>query len=427
MGLRAASVRHPNAVVMAPALTEANQSQNFSLPPSSPINSVSQNGCYASHEDETSMCKANLKLKYSPRLFNVTPNYSTKKVPPFSGLLQVASDPTQANIIMNTSPTPMGDQTDTMGLQKTGDPMTALLKEKISNDVQQLLNNISADGDLQSSVVDMSGAGDLPQNVEDLMQAWNSNLEAAAQVERGQGDGDTEAIFPIGFDRELFSEVDMMHMCEEEGINQSAAKENRAKELMEDLHRKQLKLERRTEFILRRIRKIQIRHMGQHVGGEVAGLYEYVHRTLKRVKETIAPNELNDGIPVHSIAPHSELFSPEFIKPIGPSEVNELVRKLHVSTLQHSSIARQKPPVKYFGSGSLDTPYTPPRSLVGGNILSLAPGACTELERIAGTLQTELTVIESHVDSDATASSSGAESCDETQTYSNPHQSFLSM
>lgn len=422
MGLRAASVRHPNAVVMAPALTEANQSQNFSLPPSSPINSVSQNGCYASNEDETSMCKVNLKLKYSPRPFNVTPNYSTKKVSPFSGLLQVASDPTQVNIIMSTSPKPMGDQTDIMGLQKTGDPMAALLKEKISNDVEQLLNNISADGELPSNVVDMTGAGDLPQNVEDLMQAWNSNLEAAAQVERGQGDGDTEAIFPIAFDRELFSEVDMMHICEEEGLNQSAAKENRAKELMEDLHRKQLKLERRTEFILRRIRKIQIRHMGQHVGGEVAGLYEYVHRTLKRVKETIAPNELNDGIPVQSVAPRSELLSPEFIKPIGPSEVNELVRKLHVSTLQHSSIARQKPPVKYFGSGSLDASYTPLRSLVG-----LAPGVSTELERVAGTLQTELTVIESHLDSDATASSSGTESCDETQTYSNTHQSFLSM
>lgn len=37
MGLRTASVRRPNAEVMAPALTDATQSQNFNLPTKGPL------------------------------------------------------------------------------------------------------------------------------------------------------------------------------------------------------------------------------------------------------------------------------------------------------------------------------------------------------------------------------------------------------
>lgn len=472
MGLRAASVRHPNAVVMAPALTEAGQSKNFTLPPSSPINSVTKNDGFTSIEDESQMCKTErigiVKRAYTNGQINVTTTatkYITDCCTPVTittkpkeicsnHKLTVASDNHHPNTIMSTCPTSMGDQETTMGLQKTGmDAMTSLLKDKnIPNDVEQLLNNLGAD---------ITGAGDLTQNVDDLMQAWNANMESS-NAERGQGDGpgdvdgetETETIFPIAFERELFSDVDMINMCVDDHLCQSqtaAAKETRAKEMLDDLQKKQVKLERRTEFILRRIRKLQVRHMGSHCSSEVAGLYEYVHRTLRRVKDTSTGTSVSSEINEASATPHNDSVldlpstsaganasasagasaSAEPPQPICTSTVNNLVRKLHLSSVQQSNtLHRQKHVAKYFGSGSSEQLVPIPiRHPAPGTVVvpRFAADVRDEIERVAGTLQTELIAVESQIDSDATASSSGAESCDEMQTYSNPHQNFLSM
>lgn len=141
MGLRAASVRHTNAVVMAPALTEANQSQNFTLPPSSPINANNINDYVLSRDDAAY-------------------NSVTKCPAPFSDGLKLSNRKASKqpfNIIMSEGPTPMGDQEDTMGLQKAGmDVVASLLKDKtISNDVEQLFRNID---------------NDIGPNVDELMQ-----------------------------------------------------------------------------------------------------------------------------------------------------------------------------------------------------------------------------------------------------------------
>lgn len=152
MGLRAASVRHSNAVVMAPALTEASQSQNFALPPSSPINANNINDYVLSQDDSA---------------YNRVTKYSTA----YSNGLKLSNrkaSKRSLNSIMSEGPTPMGDQDDTMGLQKAGmDAVASLLKDKtISNDVEQLLNNLDND----MSGVDMASGADIGQNVDELMQ-----------------------------------------------------------------------------------------------------------------------------------------------------------------------------------------------------------------------------------------------------------------
>lgn len=150
MGLRAASVRHSNAVVMAPALTDANQSQNFSLPPSSPINS---NGDYVLSRDDGSYDGVSKCPTAYPDGLKLSDRKAGKQ---------------SLGIIMSEGPTPMGDQDDTMGLQKAGmDAVASLLKDKtISNDVEQLLNNL----DSVMPGADMGGAADIGQNVDELMQ-----------------------------------------------------------------------------------------------------------------------------------------------------------------------------------------------------------------------------------------------------------------
>lgn len=454
MGLRTASVRHSNAVVMAPALTEAGQSQNFTLPPSSPINSVSQNGDYVTRDDGTRPFKGNTEIvsKYSSvydadgliNSLDKLNNYSLVAGIKAANLKQSreASEgnklPSHLNFIMNNSPTSMGDQEDTMGLQKAGmDAVASLLKDKsISNDVEQLLNNL----DSVMPGTDMGGGGDIEPNVEELMQViknmdvtCNDRLDAPPTDCLGDHSADSaesEAIFPMAFEKDLFSEVDMMTMCEDEPLAASTSKESRAKEIIEDLHKKQLKLERRSEFLLRRLRKLQSRTMGQHVSGEVVGLFEHIHRTLRRVKESGVTVETPDSAFPPSTSTDTSLDNKleEPIKPVSCNTMKNLVKKLEMTAMVQSNVVgKQRGTQRYFGSGSVEHSGVS-RSSVSGTVVvpKLSAGTRLELDRVAGLLHSEVTMVEHQVDSDATASSSGGESCDEMQPYTNPHQQFLS-
>lgn len=227
----------------------------------------------------------------------------------------------------------------------------------------------------------------------------------------------SEAVIDLPFDRVfdqvLFNNVDMTNF-DEEPLSGSTSKESRAKETIEELHKKQLKLERRSEFLLRRLKKLQARSMGQHVSSEVVGLLECIHRTLRRVKET-------------NIEGNEEIIK-EPITPVSSNTLKNLVKKLEVSSMiQSNVVAKQRSSMlRYFGSGSVE--HASVRSAASGTLVvpKLNLDTRKELDRVSGMLQTELKMVEKQVDSDATASSSGGESCDESQSYNNPHQQFLS-
>lgn len=246
---------------------------------------------------------------------------------------------------------------------------------------------------------------------ERLQDAPASDLAPADTVE-------TEGIFPMAFERDLFGDVDMITMCDEEQLSGSTSKESRAREIIEELHKKQLKLERRSEFLLRRLRKLQARAMGQHVSGEVVGLLECIHRTLRRVKETSVVENPEGNEP--------EVKIEEPITPVSSNTLKNLVKKLEVSSMIQSNVSsKQRGSLRYFGSGSVE--HGSSRSSGSGSVVvpKLGQQRRLELDRVTGLLKTELKVVENQVDSDATASSSGGESCDEMQTYNNPHQQFL--
>lgn len=416
MGLRAASVRHSD-VVMAPALTEAGQSQNFSLPPSSPINSVTQNGDYVAPQ-----CKG---------------NGGVAKYAGFADGLLALSDrklPARPHSIMSDGPTHMGDHDDTMGLQKAGmDAVASLLKDKAisTNDVDQLLSNLDV----------MGGAGDV-----DLMQVIKSmeasaapdhrHVDAAAAAPTSDApphDAPESEIFPMNFaGSDLFSEVDMMTMCEDEqlGLSGSSSRESRAREIIEELYKKQLKLERRSEFLLRRLRKLQARSMGRHVSGEIVGLLEHIHRTLRKPKDIVEPMDTSTLVaPGAEVQP--EVQEPkEPVVPVSSSGLKNLAKKLEMTAMVQSNvIGKQRGTSRYFGSGSMEhASMLPTRAAVSGTVSvpKLSTEVRHELDRVSGLLHSEVKMVENQVDSDATASSSGGESCDEMQTYNNPHQQFLS-
>ena len=245
-------------------------------------------------------------------------------------------------------------------------------------------------GDAEQALDLASGSpdADLPQNVDEIMQA-------------------IKAIPDEDIVEKFLTDVDMMNMSMEE---QPDLRESQARESLAELRAVQGRIERRLDFLRRKVRKLQARAMGQHVGGEVAGVYEYVHRSLKRLKD----GSLEEERPV--------------ARPLSYGSTKAMLKKLEMAaTLQANSVARQKHLPKYFGSGSSE-PGNHRISVPG--IVNVPPWPIEhkqELQKVAGLLHTELCLVQHDVDSEATESSSGGESCDEMQSYNNPHQQYLSM
>lgn len=466
MGLRTASVRHPHVAVMAPALTETNQSQSFKLssnahPQSrSPIRGLEETNVYISLEGESKDEENINSCQTSGKdLGNVFDNLNTLALA--SELLKENTclgesrasenglNPTDSCSMMNNSPISMGDQEEKMGLQKTVlDTVSTALKDKHPSEVDQLLNNIGSV--LPTS--DICAAGDIGQNVEDFMQVIKSiSMEGGGdRLNPSSNDLGTETdnMFALSstdltgnltsFEKELLNDVDMMSISmEEQLMDGTAARETQTKDMIAELHRKQAKVERKLDFLIRRVRKMQVKHMGQHVSGEIAGVFEHVHRTLRKLKDSVAmqtqsdiqrPPEMDFTIAPPPPTVSSDSVSSGKPKAMSQGSAKSLVRKLEMtSILQANAASRQRHSARYFGSGSAE-PGTFRSGVTGMTTLPPWPVECKqELQKITGSLYTELSIAQAEVDSEATASSSGGESADEMQNYNNPHQQSLSM
>lgn len=448
--MRTASVRHPDAVVMAPALTESTQTQNFKLPPTSrsasPINNLAnENAFYANEEACVKGGDCVLKGK---QLNNAFDNLNTLalasellKIEDCLGATSRASDITQTPYSpqtsrMNNCSTLMEDQADKMGIQKAGlDNVSALLKDKsVASDMDQMLNNLSTDLPMPAAEIPV----DIGQNLDDLMQVVKSFEAGTSERTSSDLGAESDTIFPLtsndlASNLELFN--DMMNISMEED-GSASLKEIQAKELITEINATQIKLEKKLEYLLRRLRKLQIRDMGIHFSGEVAGVFEHVHRLLKRLKDNLnndSPMQISDADQSNSSLLMEQLTSHhhEKMKPISQSSSRNLVRKLEMSTLLQANFnSRQKHTPRYFGSGSLETnSFRTTTTPVTGTITfpKWPQDNKKDLEKVSGSLYSEISLVQQELDSEATASSSGGESCDEMQNYNNPTQQTLSM
>lgn len=373
MGLRTASVRRSDAEVMAPALTDTVQSQNFNLSsknPASPLNNFETN------KYSPTLAKRALNTDDLSLLENIEPvNLDSKKpiLEECSEKVNSASDNNTSSQNMSVSSSPMGDREDKMGLEKT------------------LLNST------------------LEPNVEDIMQQVIKSIETSEQLNNSS---DLNEVLDLNIDKDLLEQVDNIiniSMDDNHDDLETAhkIKENQASLILADLQKKHARIERRLDFLRRRCYKLESKLMGEHISGEVAGVFEQVHRSIKK-SESSQDNEKH--------------------KPISATSVKMLVRKLEMaSVLQANNAARQKNISKYFGSGSIEVSMF--RNNVTGQVAIPQWSAehKSELEKVAGQLQSQLHLVQDQLDSEATESSSGGESCDEFQTYNNPHQQYLSI
>ncbi|XP_039755093.1 KAT8 regulatory NSL complex subunit 1 [Pararge aegeria] len=216
--------------------------------------------------------------------------------------------------------------------------------------------------EMEQILVDL-GNSDIVQT--DLFQAIKT-LETGAD---NLSTGDPEAIFPLsGFD--LADSVDSEGDAAEDKIR-----------LM------QVRLERRCAFLLRRLRILQGRAIGKRISEEAAQTFE---------KSTRGARKDGGG------------------RPMG---LKALLKRIETTAaLQASAASRTVVGPTYYKAGTSKGDASRSASI------GISSGTLTGLDDSAGALRSHLSVVNYQLDSDATASSSGAESNDEAVTYNNVHQ-----
>lgn len=172
------------------------------------------------------------------------------------------------------------------------------------------------------------------------------------------------------------------------------------KELSEEVSEKQHVLERRADRLLRRLRRLQGRQLETHIRNQVGSYVNFLHRNLQSVAHR------SMGIS----GPHSELkaelLKSEDVKSLSTAALVNLVRKIQSTQNQAAlskRIATQTKKVK--------------EEKPSQSVLVIDGQICKEANRVSGHLKTNLHHMLNTLDSDATESSSGGESCDEEDEF----------
>lgn len=331
----------------------------------------------------------------------------------------------------------MGDQTNNMGFLKSSADLSLVATETEAGDNKNLdVDQIMAfDTDITAEQCNIANVADIGHNVEEILQVIKSieGAESAENIsasggEPVQGTVDGVEMFAMpeegfaSFERDLLNDMDVMSLCNENmniSVDTADQQKSDSLRLQQDIvTQKQFESERKCAFLLRRLRKLQARVMGRHVAEENTGVLELAHRGVKKyfLQELVNTGSKSNvrNFPEISGSLHSFL---------------QKIEKMCVA--QSNSVNRQRVCCRYFGGGSRDNAS----GTSSGNNGNRQPVFGTpqvklngeEVESVAGALSTQLHVVESNLDSDCTASSSGGESCDELQTFNNPHQQNLPM
>lgn len=427
MGLRTASVRHPHVEVMAPALTETAKI-HFSLPPkeqlenASPIEIYEETKCI-NHRHSYFQINSSKDIQFS----GINNECDCKKFAnnSFNQLVtqKGVNHNIASNIMSSSSHSNVCDQENKMGLQKTVLNFSAMNRQKFKNMEHIFSSNL----DSVVSETDISCASDLEVQMDNISDFKSVDAEKISSTEN-ELSNDNEMFVMTGelannfspFEKDLLDNVDVMNIEMEDQHDDAVdiQKESHTKDMFIEIEKKHVEIKRRLDFLRRRAHKLQARLLGQHMSYEVSGIYENVYRTLKKPKDVFDINS-------------SGLLCDEIIsekKPISSICAKNFIRKLEItSVMQANSISHHKICSKYFGSGSVEYPVLKNISCGSINVLPWPKEEKKHLNKIANQLQTQLAFSQKEVDSEATESSSGGESCDEMQNYSNPHQQYLSV
>lgn len=179
-----------------------------------------------------------------------------------------------------------------------------------------------------------------------------------------------------------------------------------SKELQADIK----KMQRQIDFLNRRLRKLQTRNVCQQSVEEVSGLFEWSNRIVRR--KDYEPSRLAD---------HED----ETQRPVSAASMRTLLKRIESISTQNRLSSKKK-----VGRPS-NTPSSTGNAEKTHPLSTMIPQydlrTIDEILQTAGSLQSELRLVEQGMDSDATLSSSGGESADENITYNNQTQQVVPM
>lgn len=253
----------------------------------------------------------------------------------------------------------------------------------------------------------------------------------------------------------LFNDVDVMNIGLEEvgatNIASSPVKDAAAtQELLDAVEAKRSKMTRECDFMMRRLRKIQARMMGRHVSSEIYGVFEYAQQMIKRKER--------ESKSISTMTPIAQLQNDKHKQSAGSSMKTLLKRIDQAASIQQTGSGAMASTVlgnsgmAHAASDQNDPHWqsgTEPSGVHRGTkafneaqwhttkhngiqrMASVVPPfdqvGIQQMKQCTGLLGTELKLVNSALDSDATASSSGGESADEMVSYNNATQQPLSM
>ncbi|XP_041760934.1 uncharacterized protein LOC121587823 [Anopheles merus] len=308
-----------------------------------------------------------------------------------------------------------------------------------------------------SSLVGVSGVSG---NGEHAMQLRDNNEMDQMMRELATNDIDLMQVFKSFDQNSLLLFDDVTNLCDVPGADgsQSLSSPNKDRERLEqhaEIIKMQAQMQRKQDFLARRLSKLTARYMGQHISEEVAGLFEYSQRFWKkREKETAKQlHNMNSGLPAAEGTTGSTCWpdiipfqapppdpTPEKMKPISANALKSCIKRLEsIANKICSTQSKRVLNSRYFQgvSGIGTAEASPSTSSSGGvsdptnvaNISNTIPlferSATQDLEQTAGMLYAELRQVQATIDSDATLSSSGGESADESLPYTNEMQEPL--
>lgn len=365
------------------------------------------------------------------------------------------------------------DNNSTMGLQKD--------YSKENAEMEQMLGVLASSSDLdllqvfksleESTVVPQCGDVDGVDNFHDLALFNEDEVEVMQQLCSESGvEGNNSGVSGgnggatiSGGNLSVSSLCDGNNDADKNIIKNSNCDLNNLEQYnnqYDDIKKCQLTIERKCDFLLRRLKKLQTKLLGEHINNEIIQIFNDTYRLYKRKERdyqkntsqssssSLSVNSLNNQNNIDSDIPPLQLinYNNNTInnKPITVNIMKTFIKKInHVSSTQNATIKKKTPKTSTLTTtprnGDQITTTTSSSSQqpqINNNnsnnkLVQLIPNLdekyAENLEYIAGMLKTELGIIEKGIDSDATESSSGGESADEMVSYSNSVQNSLTM
>jgi hypothetical protein len=164
--------------------------------------------------------------------------------------------------------------------------------------------------------------------------------------------------------------------------------EDKMKDSVGDVTRRQQMQEKRAQRLLRRVRRLEARQGHAHISDQLTGLVGHQHKNLESMAKSIKVPPANTDF-------KTELLQSENIKNLSTASLVNLVRKLQSSqpiTLKQRLTSSQSD---------------------AASVIRLDEDFCEEIEKTSSQMVSNISHLEKALDSDVTESSSGGESCDE--------------